>query len=174
MKAAEKAFEDTQTKQRLFTDLDYKACSWFRKRRIILKAEHTAKGSNPRFVVTNFKDDAKAVYDEHYCLRGDMENRIKEQQLELFADRTSSHAWWTNQLRLLLSTLAYCLLNYIRRTLLAGTVLARAQCGTIRLKLLKIGAVVLRNTRRIQFLLSSSCPYQDLFERVAVKLLCPG
>ena len=172
--AAKKSFDDAQTKQRLFTHFDYKARSWSRKRRIILKAEHTAKGSNPRFVVTNLKDDAQAIYDDHYCLRGDMENRIKEQQLELFSDRTSAHAWWTNQLRLLFSTFAYCLLNYIRRTLLAGTVLARAQCGTIRLKLLKIGAVVLRNTRRIQFLLSSSCPYQELFARVAGKLLCPG
>lgn len=171
---AKNCFEATQIKQRLFTDFNYKAGSWSQERRIILKAEHTDKGSNPRFVITNLMDDPQTVYDSHYCLRGDMENRIKEQQLDLFADRTSAHAWWTNQFRLLLSTFAYCLINYIRITALAGTVLARAQCGTIRLKLFKIGAVVLMNTRRIQFLLSSSYPAQDFFIRIANKLLCPG
>ncbi len=100
-----------------------------------------------------------------------MENRIKEQQLGLFADRTSAHEWWPNQFRLLLSSLAYILLESIRRIALKGTELARAQASTIRLKLLKIGAVILRNTRRIRFLLSSHYPYQDLFKTVTARLL---
>ena len=96
-----------------------------------------------------------------------MENRIKEQQLGLFSDRTSCHDWWANQFRLLLSSCAYVLLETVRRLGLAGTELARAQAGTIRLKLLKIGAVVLRNTRRVRLLLSSSYPYQNIFAQVA-------
>ena len=99
-----------------------------------------------------------------------MENRIKEQQLHLFADRTSCHDWWPNQYWVLLSAFAYVLLNTIRRVALAGTELARAYAGTIRLKLLKIGAVVLRNTRRVQLLLSSAHPHQDLFFTAAARL----
>jgi len=98
-----------------------------------------------------------------------MENRIKEQQLDLFADRTSCHSWWANQFRLLLSSLAYILLEQIRVNLV-GTELARAQAGTIRLKLLKIGAVILRNSRRIRFLLSSAYPYKRLFQEIAERL----
>lgn len=99
-----------------------------------------------------------------------MENRIKEQQLQLFADRTSCHRWWPNQFRLLLAGLAYTLLNAIRRCGLQGTGMARAQCAAIRLKLLKIGAVIVRNTRRVRFHLSSACPVQDLFGLVAARL----
>jgi hypothetical protein len=99
-----------------------------------------------------------------------MENRIKEQQLDLFADRTSCHNWWPNQFRLLLSSLAYTLLETIRRIGLAGTDMARAQAGTIRLKLLKIGAVITRNTRRVRFHLSSACPDKTLFTLVAARL----
>jgi hypothetical protein len=99
-----------------------------------------------------------------------LENRIKEQQLDLFSDRTSCHRWWPNQLRLLLSSLAYTLLEAIRRLALSGTGLAHAQCNCIRLKLLKIGAVVLRNTRRVRLLLSSSYPYQEIFLKVAARL----
>ena len=102
--------------------------------------------------------------------RGDMENRIKEQQLDLFADRTSCHRWWANQFRLLMSSFAYVLLEAIRRLALKGTELARAYVGTIRLKLLKIGAVIIRNTRRIRLLLASASPYQDLFCLVAARL----
>jgi hypothetical protein len=125
---------------------------------------------NPRFLVTNLADATQKLYDEVYCARGEMENRIKEQQLGLFADRTSCHGWWANQFRLLLSSFAYVLLERLRALGLAGTELARAQAGTIRLKLLKIGAVVLRNTRRIQLLLSSSYPYQRIFGQVAQSL----
>ena len=99
-----------------------------------------------------------------------MENRIKEQQLDMFSDRTSCHNWWPNQLRLLLSSLAYILVESIRRLALKGTELARAQCGTIRLKLLKIGAVVIRNTRRVRMHLASGCPHKYLFWLVARRL----
>ena len=127
-------------------------------------------GENPRFIVTNLAGDPEALYDKIYCARGDMENRIKEQQLELFADRTSCSKWWGNQFRLILSGLAYTLIEYIRDKLLKGTELAKAQVGTIRLKLFKIGAIIIRNTRRIKFLLSSSYPYQHLWDHVMKKL----
>jgi len=173
IEAAQSRFEATGEKQRFFDNLLYAAGTWDKKRRVIVKAEHAAKGSNPRFLVTNLQGDARALYEDVYCARGDMENRIKEQQLDLFADRTSCHRWWPNQYRLLLSSLAYTLVEAIRRLALHGTELARAQCGTIRLKLLKIGAVVLRNTRRVRFLFSSSYPYQKLFFKVAARL-SPG
>jgi len=163
-------FEISNEKQRLFEWVHYGAKSWGAKRWIIAKAEHSAKGSNPRFVVSNLKGDAQKLYDDLYCARGDMENRIKEQQLCLFADRTSCHAWYANQFRLLLSSLAYMLIEGIRRLALCGTELSHAQCGTVRLKLFKIGAVVTRNTRRIQFLMSSNYPYKDIFQKVAQRL----
>ena len=113
---------------------------------MIARIEHGPKGANPRFVVTNLAGDGRDLYERLYGARGEMENRIKEQQLQLFADRTSCHRWWPNQFRLLLASLAYTLLNAIRRRGLEGTDMARAQCATIRLKLLKIGAVITRNT----------------------------
>ena len=167
---ARDCYAELGTKVRWFTDIHYAAGSWNRKRRVIAKIEHTAKGGNPRYVVTNLASDGKALYEKLYCARGEMENRIKEQQLDLFADRTSCHRWWPNQFRLLLSSLAYMLLEAIRRLALNGTELATAYVGTVRLKLLKIGAVILRNTRRIRFLLSSACPYQRLFFHVAARL----
>jgi hypothetical protein len=167
---AEACYTELGEKVRWFTDFHYGARSWDHPRRIIAKIEHTAKGSNPRYVVTNLEGDPEALYDRLYCARGDMENRIKEQQLDLFADRTSCHKWWPNQFRLLLSSLAYVLLEAIRRLALKGTELAHAYVGTLRLKLLKIGAVILRNTRRIRFLLSSNYPHQDLFFLVAHRL----
>ena len=168
--AAEQHFQRTGRKQRRFHVMYYAARTWDRRRRIIVKAEHTTQGSNPRYLVTNLKAQAQYLYDQLYCARGEMENRIKEQQLDLFADRTSCHAWWPNQFRLLLSSLAYTLLEAIRRLALDGTELANAYVGTIRLKLLKIGAVITRNTRRIRFLLSSAYPYQRLFAHVAARL----
>lgn len=170
---AEKNYQKTQEKQRLFQEISYAADSWSRERRIIVKAEYTSKGENTRFVVTNLLGETQYLYDSVYCARGEMENRIKEQQLDLFADRTSCHRWWANQFRLLLSSAAYILISAIRRVALSATELARAQCGTIRLKLFKIGAVIIRNTRRIKFLFSSHYPYQDLFIQVVAKL-CPG
>lgn len=161
------------TKVRWFTEFQYAAGAWKRKRRILAKIEHTDKGSNPRYLVTNLEGKPQHLYDRLYCARGEMENRIKESQLDLFADRTSCHRWWPNQFRLLLSSLAYTLLEAVRRLALKGTELAQAYVGTLRLKLLKIGVVILRNTRRIRFLLSSTCPYQSLFFHVAAKL-APG
>jgi hypothetical protein len=170
MEQAATQYAATQQKQRVFAEVAYAAQTWDRARRVIVKAEHTDKGRNPRFVVTNRQGEAQWLYDELYCARGEMENRIKEQQLGLFADRTSCHGWWANQWRLLLSSLAYTLLEALRRLGLAGTELARAQCGTIRLKLLKIGAVLVRNTRRVRFLLAASCPYQELFATAVARL----
>ena len=163
-------FEASGEAQRRFAELRYAAKSWDRERRVIARLEHGPKGANPRFVVTNLKGGGAALYDRLYCARGEMENRIKEQQLQLFADRTSCHRWWPNQFRLLLASLAYTLMAAIRRLGLAGTEMARAQCATIRLKLLKVGAVITRNTRRIRFHLSSACPDQELFRLVAARL----
>ncbi len=142
------------------------ARSQVKPRRVIVKAEHTGKGSNPRFVVTNLTAAAQGIYDGIYCARGEMENRIKEQQLGLFAERTRCHGWWANQFRLLLSGCAYALMERLRAVGLKGTELARAQVGTIRLKLLKVGAVVLRNTRRVRFLISSAYPHRSIFMQV--------
>ena len=173
METAEKGFEQSGDKQRLFGEFAYAAGTWSRERRVIARIEHGPKGSNPRYIVTNLDGGAQALYEKLYCARGDMENRIKEQQLDLFADRTSCHKWWPNQFRLLLSSLAYTLLETIRRIGLEGTEMARAQCGTIRLKLLKIGAVILRNSRRVRIHLSSACPDKALF-MLAAERLVPG
>ncbi len=135
-----------------------------------LVSEVTSLGENPRYIVTNLAGKPEDLYDKNYCARGDMENRIKEQQLELFADRTSCHKWWANQLRLILSSLAYTLVEYIHDKFLQGTELAKALVGTVRLKLFKIGAIIIRNTRSIKFLLSSSYPYQHIWDSVMKKL----
>jgi len=170
LEQAQKRYEATGQKQRLFGEIRYAALTWDRARRVIVKAEHAGQGSNPRYVVTNLTGDPQRLYDQVYCARGEMENRIKEQQLDLFADRTSCSKWWPNQFRLLLSSLAYLLLEALRRLGLKGTELARAQCGTIRLKLLKIGTVIRRNTRRVYFHFSSAYPYQELFYCVVRRL----
>jgi len=170
MQRIERLVELSGEKQRQFVHFQYAAKTWKQPRQVIAKLEVTDKGRNPRFIVTNLEGEQQALYDNLYCARGDMENRIKEQQMGLFADRASAHYWWANQFRLLLSSLAYVLMEGIRRLALHGTELARAQVGTIRLKLLKIGAVILRNTRRIRFLLSSAYPYQALFLTVAARL----
>jgi hypothetical protein len=162
---AQAAFAAEPSKQRIFGWIDYAASTWDRARRVIAKAEFSEQGANPRFVVTSLEGDPQALYDEVYCGRGEMENRIKEQQLGLFSDRTSCHAWWANQFRVILSAVAYVLLESIRRVGLRGTELARAQVGTIRLKLLKIGAVIVRNTRRIRFFFASAYPYREIFLR---------
>ena len=166
-------FAATGHKVRWFTDFQYAARSWDGARRVIAKIEHSQHGVNPRYVVTNLEGDAKQLYDKLYCARGDMENRIKENQLDMFGDRTSCQHWWPNQFRLLLASLAYTLIEAIRRIALKGTELANAYVGTIRLKLFKIGAVILKNTRRIRFLLASSCPYKELYF-LAANRLAPG
>jgi hypothetical protein len=160
---AEKKFNRTGRKAKLFCDLYYAAGSWKKKRRVICKSEYNSKGPNLRYVVTNIAGKGRELYSGLYCARGDMENRIKEQQLDLFADRTSCHKWWANQFRLLLSSIAYTLMERLRSLALKNTQFAKAQCGTIRLKLIKIGAVVRRNTRKVYVNLSSSFPSQSTF-----------
>ncbi len=170
MSVAEAQFEETKQKQKLFTEFEYAAGNWKSSKKIIGKAEYSEDGSNPRFIVTNIDDNPQSLYEDIYCARGDMENRIKEQQLELFADRTSCHEWWPNQFRLLESSLAYILIERLRATALVGTELEKAQANTIRLKLFKIGAVIIKNTRKIYFKFSSYYPYQGLFAMVYEKL----
>ena len=133
---------------------------------MIVKAEHNAKEANPRFVVVNVPGDPQELHEKVYCQRGEMENRIKEQQLDLFADRTSCHRFLANQFRLLLSSAAYVLVQSLRRTALRGTELARAQVGTIRLKLLKLAAQVEATVRRVIFHLASGYPFQAVFRTV--------
>lgn len=162
----------TQTKQpaRRFKDFTYQTRkSWSRPRRVVGKAEYLAKGENPRFVVTSLPAaawPAQTLYEQDYCGRGDMENRIKEQQLFLFAYRTSCATMRANQVRLLLSTVAYLVLRALRQFGLAQTELAQAQCDTVRLKLLKIGAVVRITVRRVYVSLSESYPFREVFVRV--------
>jgi len=163
---AAKGFARTKEKQRLFGEVKYAAHRWDCKRRVLVKAEHNDQGANPRFVLTNLEGDPQALYDEVYCARGEMENRIKEQQMGLFSDKTSCQDWWANQFRLLLSSSAYVLMESLRRVGLKGTELARAQVTTLRTRLLKIGAVVERNTRRVRFKLASGSPYAEIFRRV--------
>jgi hypothetical protein len=163
---AQRQFRRMGQPQRVFGSFAYAAGSWDRRRRVIVKAEHTAQGPNPRFVVVNVPGDPQDLYEDVYCQRGEMENRIKEQQLGLFADRTSCHRFLANQFRLLLSSAAYVLVQALRRTALAGTELARAQVGTIRLKLFKVAARVVVTARRVVFHLASSYPYQAVFREV--------
>ena len=160
-------YEETKEASRVFTHFMYRTLkTWSRSRRVVAKAEHLEKGGNPRFIVTNLPEEyatPKALYEDVYCARGDMENRIKEQQLDLFADRTSTHTMRGNQLRLWFSTIAYALVSTMRRVALKGTRLAKATCGSIRLRLLKIGAQVSISVRRFLVRLASACPYQDVF-----------
>ena len=140
--------------------------SWSRERRVVAKAEHLPKGANPRFIVTSLPAsaiDARTLYEDVYCARGQVENRIKEQQLDLFADRTSAATMRANQLRLWFASFAYVLLDALRRIGLRHTQFAAATCGTIRLKLLKIGAQVRLSVRRIKIAMASACPYQTEF-----------
>lgn len=159
-------------KQRWIGEITYAARSWDRQRRVIARLEHDERGSNPRFVVTSLQGDAQALYEQLYCARGEAENRIKEAQIDLFGRRASCHKYAANQLRLLLAALAYTLMLNLRRMALKGTELERACADTIRLKLLKIGAAVVRNTRRIRLLLASAHPMKHVF-LVAARALAP-
>jgi len=170
MQAAREQFDRTGCKQRLFGEFFYAAGTWDRQRRVLAKAEISAHGDNPRFVVTSLPGDPQALYDGVYCQRGEMENRIKEQQLDLFAGRTSCHEFLANQFRLLLSSAAYVLIESLRRLGLKDTELAKAQAGTIRLKLLKIGARITCSMRRIVLHLASGYPLQELFTRILDRL----
>lgn len=159
-------YRRTGQKQRVFEEFSYAAGTWDAPRRVIAKAEHSGRGENPRFIVTSLAGDPRALYEKLYCQRGDAENRIKEQQLGLFADRTSCHGFGANQFRVLLSAAAYVLIETLRRVGLAGTELATAQATTIRLKLLKIGGRVVRSARRLVIHLASGFPLQTTFETI--------
>lgn len=152
---------------RRFKELIYQTRkSWSCARRVVAKAEQTGDKSNPRFIVTSLSVQEwpmRELYEQLYCARGEMENRIKEAQLNLFADRLSTETFRANQLRLWLSSAAYVLMHALRRVGLAATGLARACAQTIRLKLLKIGAVVTVSTRRVKLAMSQACPHQREF-----------
>src|SRR5450759_1990713 len=158
---AKAQYQETGRAARLFKELVYQTReSWSRARRVVAKAEHLEKGENPRFVVTSLSGEqwpAPALYEELYCGRGDMENRIKEQFM-LFSDRTSTHYLRSNQLRLYFSSIAYVLLQMLRRLGLEGTELAKAQCATLRLKLLKIGALIRITVRKVWVCLFYTSP----------------
>ncbi|MBW1790993.1 MAG: IS1380 family transposase [Deltaproteobacteria bacterium] len=170
MDEAKVMYECSQEASRRFKDFRYQTLkSWSRERRVVGKAEYLAKGSNPRFVVTSLQKeqyDASTLYEEMYCARGDMENRIKEQQLMLFAARTSTAKMRANQLRLFFSSMAYILLQTLRRIGLAGTKMAKAQCDTIRLRILKIGARIRITVRKVWVAFAEGCPYCDIFQQV--------
>jgi hypothetical protein len=167
---AKKLYEDTNEPAKVYKDFRYRTLkTWSRERRVVGKAEHLPGKPNPRFVVTSLPKDrfaARSLYEDLYCARGDMENRIKEQQLGLFADRTSAATIRANQMRLYFSSLAYSLMNLLRHIGLRGTKLERAQCTTIRTRLLKIGALVKLSVRRVHVALSSVFPLQDVFTRM--------
>jgi len=163
-------FEPTHQKQRVFGAFMYAADTWDKPRRVIVKAEYLPQGKNTRFVVTNLAGDPQELYDKLYCQRGEAENRIKEQQLGLFSDRTSCHDFAANQFRVLLSAAAYILMDTLRREGLVDTELANAQVSTIRLKLLKIGARITCSVRRIVLHLAGGYPYQELFAQILGRL----
>ena len=185
MEQVREQFEQDQSGEgkRSYQQFAYRTLkSWSRPRRVIGKAEVLAKGDNPRFIVTNLPEKGFAeqedrdhftsarLYQQFYCARGDMENRIKEQQLDMFADRTSTHGLRSNQLRLWFSTFAYMIVERLRTEVLWGTELARATVGTIRLKLFKVAASIRVTTRRVHVRLATAYPYQELFALAVQRL----
>lgn len=171
--AMQDAFDQTGLKQREIGEFAYAAQSWAKERRVITRLEYGQQGNNPRYVVTNLMGQAKELYDGLYCQRGEAENRIKEAQVGLFATRTSCHHFQSNQLRMLLAALGYVLVERLRALALVGTALATAQVDTLRVKLLKVGAVVTRNTRRIRLYLASNWPSADIFAHAVNELRSP-
>jgi hypothetical protein len=171
---AETQHKATGQPARVFKSFDWTTrASWTRKRRVVAKAEWTEGEANPRFIVTSLHDeviDARALYEDVYCKRGEMENRIKETQSDLFGDCMPATTMRANQLRLYFSALAYVLMCALRRIALAGTDLERATCGTIRLRLLKIGAQVMVSVRRVKVALATGCPWRELFETAHERL----
>jgi hypothetical protein len=174
MARAEAKSRRTGKPARYFKDFRWTTLdSWSRERRVVAKAEFTAGEANPRFVVTSLKRSeckAQYLYEKVYCARGDMENRIKECQLDLYADRTSTATMRANQLRLWFASMAYVLMCAVRRIGLHNTPFAKASCGTIRLKLLKIGALVRISVRRIKIAMASSCTVADTWGTAAIRL----
>ena len=174
LEQAKRIHETTGHAARVFAELEYKTRnSWSRERRVVAKAEHLDKGSNPRFVVTSLSSEqwpARELYEDLYCARGEMENRIKEQQLDMFGDRLSCSAMRANQMRLWLAGAAYVLMSELRRRALAGTDFESARFGTIRLKLFKIGAIVTVSVRRVMFRMSSAYPERANFAAALANL----
>jgi len=170
MASAKKMHEETAKAARVFGDFRYQTLeSWTCERRVVGKAEYLSKGENPRFIVTSLckeRVDARELYEGLYCARGEMENRIKEQQLALFADRTSTGFMRSNQLRLYFSSFAYILVQSLRRVALKGTEEAHAQCNTIRLRLFKIGVQLRVTVRKVWLSFSEGYPYKALFLKV--------
>jgi hypothetical protein len=169
MAEAKQQQEESGQGARIFKDFRYRTlASWTSERRVIGKAEYLPRGSNPRFIVTSLEPDiaGKDLYEKLYCARGEMENRIKEQQLYMFADRTSTHWIPSNQLRLYFASFAYVIMETLRRLTLVGTEMAKAQCHTIRLRLFKIGAQIRITYRKIWVSLSEGCPFAELLSRV--------
>jgi len=179
MHEATQQWNRTGQPARVFVEFDYQTrktrkSGWDRKRRVVAKAEHIDGKENPRFVVTSLSSESwagKALYEQLYCARGDMENRIKE-QFSLFADRVSTETMRANQMRLYLSTMAYVLVSGLRRLGLKATELAQAQVSTIRTKLLKIGAQIRVTVRKVWVSMASSYPWQDLYQQVWTNLRC--
>jgi hypothetical protein len=174
LQEAQRLSQATGKPARRFKELSWSTLdSWSRERRVVAKAEWTGGEANPRFVVTSLgreEAEARYLYEKVYCARGEMENRIKECQLDLFADRTSAKTMRANQLRLSFASMAYVLLCALRRIALRHTQFAEATCGTIRLKLLKIGALVRVSVRRIKIAMASACPYQNEFALAHLRL----
>jgi hypothetical protein len=171
---AKQQFESTQQPARIFVEFEHETLSgsWSQKRRVVAKAEHLDGKSNPRFIVTSLDAEGwekRKLYEVLYCARGDMENRIKE-QFVLFADRVSASTLRANQLRIYLSVLGYTLMSGLRRLGLRATALATAQVGTLRLRLLKIGALVRVTVRKVWVRMASGYPYQALFAQVLQQL----
>jgi hypothetical protein len=166
-KALELEYKAAGVKQRSIHEFYYGAKAWNRERRIVTRLEFGVMGNNPRFVVTNLDLPAEELYDDLYCKRGEAENRIKETQLDLFGTRTSCHKFLSNWLRVLFAGFAYTLMQRFKEMALAGTELEKATTATIRVRLLKIGAAVIRNTRRIRIMFASYHPLRDVFARAA-------
>jgi hypothetical protein len=181
MHQATQQWKQTAVPARVFSEFSYrtkrtKKGGWDRERRVVAKAEHIDGKENPRFVVTSLSQEqrsAQELYEELYCARGDMENRIKE-QFTLFADRVSSETMRGNQMRLYLSAVAYVLVTGLRRLGLRATELAEAQVSTIRTKLLKIGAQIRVTVRKVWISMASSYPYQNLYQQVWMNLRSSG
>jgi hypothetical protein len=179
MHAATQQWNQTGKPARVFSEFEYKTKKtkkggWAGERRVVAKAEHIDGKENPRFVVTSLRSEqwaAQALYEQLYCARGNMENRIKE-QFSLFADRVSTETMRANQLRLYLSAMAYILVSGLRRIGLRATELAQAQVSTVRTKLLKIGAQIRVTVRKVWVSMASSYPWQDLYQQVWTNLRC--
>ena len=174
MEEAKKLYEETGYAARVFKDFRYQTLkSWSKERRVVGKAEYLNKGGNPRFIVTSLKQEsweASYLYERLYCARGDMENRIKEQQLYLFADRTSTAMIRSNQLRLYFSSFAYVLMQWLRQFALKGTKMAKSQCSTMRLHLFKIGAQIRLSVRKVWISISQGYPFVSVLKTVLARL----